>query len=101
MFGVVGFAFGPVFPLIVVIGGERYPARASAVSGILVGLAVVGGIVYPPAMGFISVSFGLSVAMLGAAAMSGACSLALLLVARFPRPGAVRHPGAVPPQPAG
>lgn len=83
LFALVGFAFGPVFPLIVVIGGERYPARASAVSGILVGLAVVGGIVYPPAMGFISVSYGLPIAMLGAAALSGACALALLLVTRL------------------
>lgn len=102
LFGVVGFAFGPVFPLIVVIGGERYPARASAVSGILVGLAVVGGIVYPPAMGFISVSFGLSVAMLGAAGMSGACSLALLLVTRLRTdPAPVRTPEAAPARPVG
>jgi fucose permease len=83
LFALVGFAYGPVFPLIVVVGGERYPTRASTVSGILVGLAVVGGIIYPPAMGFISVSFGLSAAMLGAAAMSGACAMALLLVTRL------------------
>jgi len=101
LFALVGFAYGPVFPLIVVVGGERYPARASAVSGILVGLAVVGGIIYPPAMGFISVAYGLSVAMLGAAAMSGTCALALLLVTRLRAdPASVIPSGAAPPRPA-
>lgn len=101
LFAVVGFAFGPVFPMIVAIGGEHYPARAAAVSGTLVGLAIVGGIVYPPAMGFISVSYGLPIAMLGTAALSGACALALLLVAtRFPAPVPVRTPGEVRPRPA-
>ncbi len=91
LFVLVGFASGPIFPMIIAIGGERYPARAAAVSGTLVGLAVVGGIVYPPAMGFISVSFGLPVAMLGAAVLSAACGVAMLLVS--PR-------RAAPPQPA-
>ncbi len=80
LFALVGFAFGPIFPMIIALGGERYPERSAAISGLLVGLAVVGGIVYPPAMGFISVSFGLAVAMLGAAALTGVCVVALLLV---------------------
>ena len=75
-------------PMIIALGGERYPERAAAISGLLVGLAVVGGIVYPPAMGFISVSFGLAIAMLGTAALSVACLLAMLLVDAPPRPGA-------------
>ncbi len=101
LFAVVGFAYGPVFPMIIAIGGERYPARASAVSGILVGLAVVGGIVYPPAMGFISVSYGLPIAMLGAAAMSAACALALLVASRLAPAGSARTPDEAQPRPAG
>jgi MFS transporter, FHS family, glucose/mannose:H+ symporter len=80
LFALVGVAFGPIFPMIIALGGERYPARAAAISGTLVGLAVVGGIAYPPAMGFISVSFGLPLAMLGTAVMTAACAVALLLV---------------------
>jgi MFS transporter, FHS family, glucose/mannose:H+ symporter len=80
LFALVGFAFGPIFPMIIALGGERYPARAAAISGTLVGLAVVGGLAYPPAMGFISVSFGLPLAMLGTAVMTAACAVALLLV---------------------
>ncbi len=96
LFAVVGFAFGPIFPMIIAIGGERYPARAAAISGTLVGLAVVGGIVYPPAMGFISVGFGLPVAMLGAAVLTGACAVALLIVT--PRRANPLHEAA-PPRP--
>ena len=80
LFGIVGMASGPIFPMIVAIGGERHPDRSAAISGGLVGLAVVGGIVYPPVMGFISVAVGLTVAMLGAALLCGACLGALLLV---------------------
>jgi fucose permease len=58
LFGLVGFAFGPVYPLIMAVGGDRYPARSAAVSGFLSGFAVVGAIVYPP-MGFVSVGVGL------------------------------------------
>ena len=87
LFALVGFAFGPIFPMIIALGGERYPERAAAISGVLVGLAVVGGIVYPPAMGFISVSFGLAIAMLGTAALSVACLVAMLLVDAPPHSG--------------
>ena len=58
-FAVAGIAAGPVFPMIVAIGGERYPSRSAAVGGSLVGMAVVGSVVYPPAMGFLSVTVGL------------------------------------------
>ena len=35
LFGVVGFAFGPVYPLIMAVGGDRFPTRSAAVSGFL------------------------------------------------------------------
>ena len=87
LFGVVGFAFGPVYPLIMAVAGDRYPARSAAVSGFLAGIAVIGAIIYPPVMGFVSVGAGLGVAMLGAAALVFACGVVLVAVAR--RPAAV------------
>jgi fucose permease len=82
LFALAGFATGPVFPMIVAIGGDRYPDRAAAVSGFLTGAAVAGSIVYPPVMGFLSVTVGLTVAMLGSALFALASAGALLLVGR-------------------
>jgi fucose permease len=79
LFTVAGFASGPVFPLIVAIGGERHPGRSAAVSGFLTGAAVVGSVIYPPIMGFLSVNVGLAVAMFGAGLLSLASAGALLL----------------------
>ena len=79
LFAVVGFGSGPVFPLIVAIGGERYPARSAAVSGFLTASAVAGSVIYPPIMGFLSVNVGLAVAMLGAGGLAFAAAGALLL----------------------
>lgn len=73
LFALAGLASGPVYPMIVAIGGERYPERSAAVAGLLSSAAVAGTIVYPPIMGFMSVTVGLTVAMLG--------SVLLLLVA--------------------
>lgn len=84
LFAVVGFASGPVFPLIIAIGGERHPGRTAAVSGFLTAAAVVGGVIYPPIMGFLSVNVGLVAAMLGTGVLAFACAGALLL-ARRPR----------------
>jgi fucose permease len=82
LFGVVGFAFGPVYPLIMAVAGDLYPARSAAVSGFLSGSAVIGAILYPPLMGFISVEAGLSVAMIGAAMLAFACAAVLFAVGR-------------------
>ncbi len=84
LFGVVGFAFGPVYPLIMAVAGDRYPARSAAVSGFLSGIAVIGAIIYPPIMGFVSVGAGLGAAMLGAAALVFASGVVLATVARRP-----------------
>jgi fucose permease len=81
LFALVGFAFGPVYPLIMAIAGERFPGRAAAVSGFLAGTSVVGSIIYPPVVGFLSVTVGLVVAMLGMAVLGFACAGALVVVA--------------------
>jgi fucose permease len=81
-FGIAGVASGPVFPMIVAIGGERYPERSAGVGGALTGMAVAGSTLYPPAMGFLSVTVGLTVAMLGTAVLGGAAALALVAFGR-------------------
>jgi fucose permease len=82
LFGLAGFMSGPVFPMIIALGGERYPDRSAAVSGFLAGCAVAGAVIYPPVMGFLSVSFGLTVAMLGNVVLGLVCLVALALVGR-------------------
>ena len=82
LFALTGFASGPVFPMIIAIGGERYPDRSAAVGGLLTGSAVAGSIIYPPVMGFLSVTVGLTVAMVGNVVLGLACAAALVLVAR-------------------
>jgi fucose permease len=67
---VAGLASGPVYPLIMAIGGRLYPGRAPQVSGWLTAAAVVGTIVYPPVMGFMSPVVGLGVGMAGAAVLA-------------------------------
>jgi fucose permease len=76
-FAVVGFAFGPVFPMIMAIGGERFPERSAAVGGLLTTAAVVGGVIYPSIMGPISDSVGLTVAMVGTALLAFLCAACL------------------------
>ena len=66
LFAVAGFAAGPVYPMIMAIGGSLYPGRASMVSSTLASAAIVGSIVYPPLMGVVSETAGLWWSMLGA-----------------------------------
>lgn len=87
-FAAAGVASGPVFPMIVAIGGERYRERSAAVAGSLVGMAVIGSTIYPPMMGFLSVTVGLTAAMLGNAVLALACVLALVAFERATRPRA-------------
>lgn len=82
LFAVAGIATGPVFPMIIAIGGDRYPDRSAAVGGVLSGSAVVGSVIYPPVMGFLSVTVGLTVAMLGTVVLGLASAGALVLVGR-------------------
>ena len=84
-FGLAGIASGPVFPMIVAIGGERYPERSAAVGGALTGMAVAGSTIYPPAMGFLSVTVGLTTAMLGTAVLGAVSAMALVAFGRSAR----------------
>ena len=90
LFALAGVASGPVFPMIVAIGGERFPDRSAAVGGTLTGMAIFGSTLYPPAMGFLSISVGLTAAMLGTAILALACAGALAVLGTADRPDAAR-----------
>ena len=74
---IAGFASGPVYPLIMAIGGRLYPGRAAQVSGLLTAAGVVGLVVYPPLMGLMSGYVGLGAGMAGAAALAICCAVAV------------------------
>jgi MFS transporter, FHS family, glucose/mannose:H+ symporter len=82
LFAVTGFGIGPIVPMIMVVAGERYPTRSAAVSGFLSSAALTGTIVYPPAMGFLSVTVGLGIAMVGNGILALVCAVALVMVGR-------------------
>ena len=82
-FALAGFAAGPTYPMIVAIGGQLFPGRASHVSGVLVSAALVGGIVYPPLMGLLSTAVGLRVGMLGAGLAMLVSAAAIIVAARL------------------
>jgi fucose permease len=69
LFALTGMFFGPVFPMVMVIGGNIYPHRLARLGGSLTTAAVVGGLIYPPLMGVLESRIGLSGGMLGAAAL--------------------------------
>jgi len=106
LFGVCGFFFGPVYPMIMVVGGTLYPHRLAAVSGGLGAAAVAGGVIYPPIMGLLSDQVGLGAGMIGAGALAAASAVALVVASvaarRMPTPSAApagSPPAAPPPVP--
>jgi fucose permease len=78
-----GLASGPVFPLIVAIGGDLFPDRVAVVAGALTAAAVVGGIVYPPLVGLMSESLGIGAGLLGGACLSIVSAAAILAARRL------------------
>jgi fucose permease len=84
-FALAGFAFGPVFPMIIAIGGDLYPDRLATTAGTLTAVSVIGAIVYPPLVGLLSASLGIGTGMLGAAGLSAVSAVAILLAGRSRR----------------
>jgi MFS transporter, FHS family, glucose/mannose:H+ symporter len=91
-FGIAGFAAGPAFPMIVAIGGQLFPGRASLVSSVLVSAAMIGSIVYPPLMGVLSEAVGLRVGMLGAGLAMLVSAGSILVAARLAHGSVVAAP---------
>ena len=82
---VAGFASGPVFPMIIAIGGDLYGERPAAIAGTLTAVAVVGGTIYPPLVGLMSASVGIPAGMLGAGLLSIVSGAAILAAGRRAR----------------
>jgi MFS transporter, FHS family, L-fucose permease len=56
---IIGLGFANVFPLIFSITVGKLPERVNEISGLMI-MAIVGGAIVPPLMGFISSNFGLT-----------------------------------------
>lgn len=82
LFGVTGIFVGPIYPLIIAIGGDLYPRRLAALSGGLTTAATIGAIIYPPLIGFVAESIGIRAGLLGAAALGLPAAVALVAAAR-------------------
>lgn len=79
LFALTGMFFGPIFPMIMTLGGNIYPNRLAALGGSLTTAAVVGGLIYPPLMGILESRIGLSGGMIGAALLGVPMAGAILL----------------------
>jgi fucose permease len=82
LFALTGVLFGPIYPMIIALGGNIYPNRLAAVGGTLSAAAVAGGTIYPPLMGLLASTIGLRAGMIGAALL-GIPQVLALLVARL------------------
>jgi fucose permease len=78
---VLGFSYAAIFPTALAIGGDAYRKMAGTVFGLLISIALLGGMSFPWAVGQISqaygVRFGMVIPLLGAA---GICILALKIL---------------------
>jgi len=77
LFGAVGLAYGPIYPMIMTVAGALYPHRIAAVTGTLAAAAVIGAVVYPPLIGLLSENVGIGIGLLGGAGLSLVCAVAL------------------------
>lgn len=78
LFGLTGVFYGPIYPMIMALGGNIYPRRLAALGGGLAASAVVGSTIYPPLMGVFAASFGLRTGMAGAALLGIPTMLSVL-----------------------
>jgi fucose permease len=81
LFGLVGLFSGPIYPMIMAMGGNIYPHRLAALSGSLAAAAVAGSVIYPPLMGALAGVIGLRSGMIGAALL-GVPAIGGILLAR-------------------
>jgi MFS transporter, FHS family, glucose/mannose:H+ symporter len=89
----IGSSYGPIFPTTLAIAGDRYSQRAGTVFGLLFSIALIGGMMFPWAVGQISqrvsVRAGMIVPGLGAVGI-----VALSLAAFFGERKSIAPPGA-------
>jgi MFS family permease len=82
LFALTGVFVGPIYPLIIAIGGDLYPRRLPLLSGGLTTAATLGAIIYPPLMGFVADWVGIRIGLIGAAVLGIPAALALLAATR-------------------
>lgn len=85
LFALAGLAAGPVYPLIMALGGSQYPDRTALVSSVLASSAIVGSVVYPPLVGVVSDTAGLAVGIFVAGLLSVASAVAITIAHRAGR----------------
>jgi fucose permease len=79
LFWIVGTFFGPIYPMVMAIGGDLYPNRISVLSSGLSAAAISGSIFYPPLLGFLGERIELRTGMLGAACLGIPMALGLFV----------------------
>jgi fucose permease len=95
LYGLAGLCYGPVYPMILAIGGTIYPQRLAALSGSLGAAAVVGSVVYPPLIGLMATPMGLRAGLVGAGLLGVPTALAIMTACAI-----ARRSAAVPEDPA-
>lgn len=78
LFALSGLFYGPIYPMIMALGGNFYPHRLAALSGSLTTAGSIGVIIYPPLMGVMAARIGLRNGMLGAALLGLPAVLTIL-----------------------
>lgn len=93
---VVGFAIGPVFPTALAWASQTFGGR-SWVSGSLIAISMVGGIIFPPVLGS-AVAAGSSLLLfpLFLATVSALCVVCCLIAAALPSVHRRKFPDATP-----
>ncbi|EAR02946.1 MFS transporter [Maribacter sp. HTCC2170] len=72
---IVGLGAGNLFPLVFSMAINKMPTRSNEISGLLI-MAIVGGAIIPPIMGFVSSYSGI----LGSLTVLGLCFVYLLII---------------------
>ncbi len=96
-FALTGFVLGPVWPMVMTVGGTLFPHRAATVSSVLTVSGVVGSVLYPPLMGLVSVGAGLGAGMTGAAVLAVLSGAAVVAAGRMAA-GRRRTAAVLPPR---
>lgn len=60
----IGLSYGPIFPTTLAIAGDRYSRRAGTVFGLLFSIALIGGMMFPWAVGQVSQRIGVRAGMI-------------------------------------
>jgi MFS family permease len=82
---VAGYISGPIYPLIISIGGDMYPHRLSRLSGGMTMAATIGVLLCPPLIGFLADEHGIRSGLLGAAILGIPAAVAIAMSTRSSR----------------